>query len=297
MLQVHLSRTGNTDSPLTVTYSTTGTSTRPATGADFVGGELPGGSLSFAAGERSKALPLPLAPGAVPGHTLAISIMGAGVRPSSGPLAWVSTSNGWRCEAEIVQFDIVRPDGADHPARHDYVIRDGTEWPGSAASPSPDGVLSFSKGQASTTLKCLFSGPAPRLYVFEAPPVNALAWSEGPVIPRKTTKVTATITPPTNIGGTGFQARVTIEGHSENPVIAADFWNGKFPVDQMIWIPSRARSSREFLAEFSLDATPGRAFEVVIEGIPSGYTLTDTTFAWTRDAESGDWSTVATIPS
>ncbi len=288
-MNIHIQRVGNTDSAMTINYSTVGTGPRPATGADFQGGEMPSGSLSFLSGERSKTLALPLAPGAVPGHGVAINIEGAGVRPSSGPLAWTSTGNVWKCEAAIHQFDVVRPDDADHEAHHEYLIRPGADHPGSAAAPRPDGVVRFVKGQAATTLKTLSSVSSPRMFIFsDSPTINTLAWSVGPTVPRKTTRITAGITPPPNIGGTGSQARVIIEGVGDDPVTQADFWNGRFPVAQRIWIPSKARSSREFLVGFGLDATPGKAFAVRIEGVLSGYSLIDTAFSWSRDAESGD---------
>jgi hypothetical protein len=53
-----VTRTGLTTGSTTVNYAVTGSGTSPANAADFVGGVLPSGSVTFAANETSKTIPI-----------------------------------------------------------------------------------------------------------------------------------------------------------------------------------------------------------------------------------------------
>ena len=51
-----MTRTGSTTGGLDRSYAVTGSGANPATAADFAGGVLPTGTVSFAAGETSKTI-------------------------------------------------------------------------------------------------------------------------------------------------------------------------------------------------------------------------------------------------
>lgn len=60
-LRYTVQRTGDLDGSDTITYSVTGSGANPVDGADFVGGVLPVGSITFAPGESSKEIVLQIA--------------------------------------------------------------------------------------------------------------------------------------------------------------------------------------------------------------------------------------------
>ncbi|WP_346288025.1 Calx-beta domain-containing protein [Zoogloea sp.] len=60
-LRYTVQRSGDLDGSDTITYSVTGSSANPVDGADFVGGVLPVGSITFAPGESSKEIVLQIA--------------------------------------------------------------------------------------------------------------------------------------------------------------------------------------------------------------------------------------------
>ena len=51
-----MTRTGSTTGASTASYAVTGSGANPAAAADFTGGVLPTGTVSFAAGETSKTI-------------------------------------------------------------------------------------------------------------------------------------------------------------------------------------------------------------------------------------------------
>lgn len=196
-MQIQVTRIGNTDSPLNIGYSVTGTGARPAEATDFAGGALPAGSIIFAVGESVRHLHLTLALGAVVGRGVSINIEGTNIRPSGGALLWAPAGEGWRANATIFEFGardhdtrivsvrrLPRQDGRLPAEQHDYVVRDSRERP--AGYQSPDGVLAFGADQleTGTPLKALFSttaGRSPLVFVFNA--IGILAWTYGPLPP------------------------------------------------------------------------------------------------------------------
>jgi Ca2+-binding RTX toxin-like protein len=72
-------RSGNTAAAETVKYSVAGNGATPATAADFAGGVLPGGTLSFAAGETSRTVTITVAGDGVAeaNEGFAVSLLGA----------------------------------------------------------------------------------------------------------------------------------------------------------------------------------------------------------------------------
>ena len=102
-----VTRTGDTSESSTVNYAVTGSGTIAADGADFVGGALPTGVVSFGIGEASQVIAVPLA-----GDTDVEGDEGFTVTLSSASGAWsigVATADG------IVRND----DGNDPPVAGD----------------------------------------------------------------------------------------------------------------------------------------------------------------------------------
>ncbi len=91
-----VTRSGDTAGTATLTYAVSGSGANPANAADFVGGTLPGGSLSFDAGQASQTLTVPVAGDGAPepdeGFTVTLS------NPSSGSLGTATASGTIRSD-------------------------------------------------------------------------------------------------------------------------------------------------------------------------------------------------------
>lgn len=101
-----VTRTGATDNAATVTYTVTGSGANAAAGADFLGGALPTGSISFAAGESSVTLTIPVRGDVV--NELDETFTVALSNPSVGMTLGTSSAVG-SILADDVWFDITAP--------------------------------------------------------------------------------------------------------------------------------------------------------------------------------------------
>jgi hypothetical protein len=180
-LRYTVQRSGDLNGSDTITYSVTGSSGSPVDGTDFVGGVLPVGSITFAAGESSKEIVLQIAsdsdleategltltlgspePGATVAnasttgtvlnddHLFNIAVQtgtaNEGVNGGSTNLSYVVTRNGDLTRSGQVAWSVAGSGGA--PAN-------ATDFIGGVL---PSGVLDFAAGEASKTITLEVSG-------------------------------------------------------------------------------------------------------------------------------------------
>lgn len=85
-----ITRSANTNGAATLDYVVSGTGRNPATGADFNGGELPSGTVTFADGEATKVITLTFSTTATPGRTFGVKI----TDPSVGKIVGAGSAAG-----------------------------------------------------------------------------------------------------------------------------------------------------------------------------------------------------------
>ena len=87
-----VTRTGSTTGASTASYAVTGSGANPAAAADFTGGVLPTGTVSFAAGETSKTITVNVAGDSTvePGETFTVTLS----NPSAGTVIGTAAATG-----------------------------------------------------------------------------------------------------------------------------------------------------------------------------------------------------------
>ncbi len=175
-----VSRTGNTSGSTTVNYAITGSGTNPSITSDFVGGVLPSGIITFAAGETSKTITVLIVGDTTvesdEGFTLTLS------NASGSAIITTSSANGLiqndDTALSVVAGDASKAEGNTGSTAYTFVVsRTGNTSgsttvnyaiTGSGTNPSiasdfvggvlPSGIITFAAGETSKTITVLIVG-------------------------------------------------------------------------------------------------------------------------------------------
>jgi Ca2+-binding RTX toxin-like protein len=150
-----VSRSGDTSAASSVSWAVSGSGTNPANAADFQGGVLPSGTLSFAAGETSK--------------TVVVSVVGdTTVEPDETFTVTLSGATGATLGTATVAGTITNDDGASSGGGSSGQVLTSSTYGATLTGGSGDDTLNAGQGP-----DVLTGGAGGDSFVFKATPWNA----------------------------------------------------------------------------------------------------------------------------
>ncbi|HYD29681.1 MAG TPA: putative Ig domain-containing protein, partial [Azospirillaceae bacterium] len=168
-----VTRSGTTTGAASASYAVTGSGTAPAVAADFVGGALPSGTVSFAAGETTKTITIPVAGDSAgesnEGFTVTLSspsgatldtASAAGIIQNDDASLAISTATSSQPEGNIgttsYTFTVTYSGGSTGSASVAYAVTGSGSRQAAAADFEggmlPTGTLNFAAGETSKTI-------------------------------------------------------------------------------------------------------------------------------------------------